>query len=191
MRRLAWATIVAAIAVGSGARPDATVSVPSELRAVIAGAELIVRGIVSDVRVVRSDRATVESVGTVAVESVLKGEAGNVVYVRVPGGGIGRLRTIVVGAPVLREDSRAVFFLARGTDGAWRPVAMSGGVAVVRPDRQSGRLVVQAPIIAARTTIGPVVRGDPRRTLIQIADYEALVRAVVVGERRAVPRGAR
>jgi hypothetical protein len=39
--------------------------------------------------------------------------------------------------------------------------------------------------------MGRVVRGDPRRTLLRIAEYEALVRNVVVGERRAVPRGVR
>jgi hypothetical protein len=181
---------VAGLAFGA-VRPQATTSVPSELRAVIAEAGLIVRGVVTDVRVVRVDRTTVESVGTVAVETVLKGDTGSVVFVRVPGGTLGRVRTVVVGAPVLRENARAVFFLARGADGAWRPVALSAGVAAVRLDRQSGRLVVQAPVIAAGAAMGRVVRGDPRRTLLRIAEYEALVRNVVVGERRAVPRGVR
>jgi hypothetical protein len=42
------------------------------------------------------------------------------------------------------------------------------------------------------TSIGPIVRGDPRRKLLPIQEFESLVQLIVAGRLgQAVPRGGR
>src|SRR5688572_15863384 len=86
----------------------------AEFREVVSEASTIVRGRVTDVRTIRSLEGDVESVVTIAVEASLKGSAEAFVAMRVPGGTIGRYRTVMPGAPVLKVGEHAVFFLKRG-----------------------------------------------------------------------------
>jgi hypothetical protein len=166
----------------------ATVVVPSAFQEIVADAALIVRGHVTDVRAVSTREHGVESVATVAVDAVLKGQAEPFVYVRIPGGEQGRTRVVMVGAPTLRADMSAVFFLARtGADNAWRPVGLTSGVVPVVRDASTGRVVVHAPAFATREADGRLVRGDIRRRDLPVADFESLVR-LVIADRRATPR---
>lgn len=166
----------------------ATVVVPSEFQEIVSDAALIVRGRVTDVRAVTAPDRSVESVATVAVDAVLKGEAGAFVYVRVPGGEQGRTRVVMIGAPALKVDTSAVFFLSRGaSDNAWRPVGLTSGVMPVVRSPLTGQAVVHAPVLRSRAASEAVVRGDARRRDLAVGDFEALVRLVVV-DRRAVPR---
>jgi len=172
-----------------GPAVGATVVLPAEFREIVADATLIVRGRVTEVRPVAVRGRGVESVGTVAVDAVLKGEAGAFVSVRVPGGTVGRYRFVMVGAPVLRPDETAVFFLKRGTDAGWRPVGLSAGIARVDVDPSSRRPVVRAPILLGTTaSVGPLVRGDRRRGPLAVGDFDALVRLVVEDQRAAATR---
>src|SRR3989454_3262808 len=52
------------------------------------------------------DRRTIETLVTLEVESYLKGALGGTVQFRVPGGTLGRFRSIVVGAPERSEERR-------------------------------------------------------------------------------------
>src|SRR5687767_9346176 len=74
----------------------------AQFREVVSEASTIVRGRVTDVRAVRSPDGDVESVVTIAVDSALKGSAEAFVAMRLPGGTIGRYRTVMIGAPVMR-----------------------------------------------------------------------------------------
>lgn len=152
----------------------------AEFREIVAASSLVVRGRVTDVRAARSSAGDVESVVTIAVDAVLKGTAGTFVSMRVPGGVIGRYRTVMTGAPVMRVGEQAVFFLKRGpTDALW-PVGLSQGI--YRLTQASARVAptVKAPVVAGVTTnaSGPVVRGDARRTSMSVPEFEALVRLV-------------
>lgn len=166
----------------------ATVVIPTDFREVVAGASLIVRGEVTDVRGIATP-VGIESIATVAVSAVLKGDAGGAfVSVRVPGGTVGRYRRVMVGAPVLRAGESAVFFLVRGSDFAWRPVALTAGVAPVLVDPETRRAVVRAPGVdgggaAAARAIGRVVRS-----VLPVDEFESLVRVVVADQRLAVRR---
>lgn len=151
----------------------------AELREVVADSATVVRGRVTDVRAVRSVAGEVESVVTIAVESVLKGAADTFVSMRVPGGTIGRYRTVMTGAPVMRVGDRAVFFLKRGPGNAFWPVGLSQGV--YRVTMSGAGATIAAPVLAGVTTnpTGPVVRGDARRKALPVAEFESLVRLVV------------
>lgn len=193
MRRLLFAFAVAGVFVVTPVA--ANIVVPAEFREVVADASVIVRGRITDVRAVVVPGAGIDSVATVAVESVLKGEATGFVNVRVPGGEIGRTRFIVVGSPTFKADQRAVFFLKRGADNGLRPVGLTMGIYRVQVERQTGRALVDAPLVVGRTaSTGPVVRGDVRRRSIPVQEFDALVRVVVQGQTGGggvVPRGGR
>jgi hypothetical protein len=187
-------TVALAFAVWmAGASLAATVFVPTEFREVVTDSALIVRGRVTDVRPVVLPDSRVESAVTIGVETVLKGAANGFVSVRVPGGTVGAVRHVTIGAPVLRPGERAVFFLWRGTDSLWRPVGLSMGVYAVQNDPRTGQPLVRPPLVPGRTTsIGPIVRGDPRRKLLPIQEFESLVQLIIAGRLgQAVPRGGR
>lgn len=158
----------------------ATVTDPLTLRQLAADATLIVRGSVTDVRAFSVPGRGIESVVTVAVERVIKGASEPFIAVRVPGGVVGRYRRITIGAPALRINHQAVFFLKRGADNAWRPVGMSAGVVYVRTEPATGRRLV-APVIVQGYTApaGTVVRGDDRRRSLSVDEFEALVAVVM------------
>jgi hypothetical protein len=172
----------------------ATLVVPVEFRQMVAEAGLIVRGRVTDVRAVAVRNRGVDTIATVLVEGVVKGQSDGFVSIRVPGGQIGRYRFVMVGAPTFTTGQRAVFFLSRSADGFWRPIGLTQGVYRVRPDPVSGLPVVPPPLVAGRTAAltGPTQRGDPRRRLMPIAEFESLVRLVMLSPPgTAVPRGGR
>jgi hypothetical protein len=173
---------------------SATLIVPAEFRQVVAESTLIVRGRVTDVRAVDIRDVGVETVVTVAVENVLKGQSERFVYLRVPGGEIGRYRYVMVGAPVFRTGQRAMLFLKRGPDNFWRPFGLNQGVFRIHPDPVTGLPVVPPPLVAGRTAPlkGPTERGDPRRKLMPVQEFESLVRLVMLTPPgQAVPRGGR
>lgn len=169
---------------------SANVVVSAEFREVVTEAGLIVRGRVTDVRAVDVPGRGIESVVTVGVESTVKGDATPFVYLRVPGGEIGRTRAVMVGAPVFRVGERAVFFLKQGPDAVWRPIGLTMGVYRLQASASSGVAVVPSPILARVTApaSGRVTRGDPRRRMMPVAEFESLVH-LVLQRRTAVPRG--
>jgi len=179
--------VLAAGVLAAGTVAGANVVVSAGFREIVADADRIVRGQVTDVRAVDVPGRGIESVLTVAVESVVKGMEARFVYVRIPGGEIGRTRFVMVGAPRFQPGERAVFFLEQGRDAAWRPVGLSMGVFRLKVDSRTGAAVVPAPVIARVTApVGRVTRGDPRRGSMPVTEFEALVRTV--GERRTARR---
>ncbi len=171
----------------AGATLAAHLVVPTEFREVVADASLIVRGTVTDVRSVAVAGRGVESVTTVAVEDLLKGEADRFVSIRVPGGQIGTRRFVMVGAPSFVPGQHAVFFLRRDAEGAWRPIGLSMGVYRVRADRATGNPVVTPPVVGGWTASvnGRVVRGDSRRQTMALQEFESMVKLIASG--RALP----
>jgi len=184
--------IAAAVALAS-LTLAAHVVIPAEFKEVVSDATLIVRGRITDVRVVDGGPpAGVESVATVAVESVLKGQASDFVYIRVPGGQIGQVRHVMVGAPTFKPGQRALFFLRPGvTDTAYRPIGLTMGVFRVQSDPKNGQPVVEPPLVGGKTAAlsGPAVRGDVRRRMMPVSEFESLVRLVIASPAgQAVPR---
>jgi hypothetical protein len=158
----------------------ATVLVPTDLGQLSKNALAIVRGRVSAVDARwTDDHRTIETTITLDAERYLKGALGATVQFRVPGGTLGRYRSIVVGAPEFAVDQRVVVFL--GAHGPSVPylVGFSQGVyRVARTADNSGWLVTPPGILPSATGTVPIVRGDPSRRPLPLADFESRVRAL-------------
>ena len=178
MRRFLFVTLLLSLTAGL----RATVVVPVEFRELVTTTPIIVHGRVTDVRAALVDgRSAVETFVTIEAGEYLRGNLGEHVTFRVPGGEVGRYRTIFVGAPVFRTGDEVVLFLkvARGTvpflagfnQGAYR----------VADDRESGRRVVTAPILMGRAgqVAEPVVRGASARRPMPIETFRDAVRQVL------------
>lgn len=167
----------------------AHIEAPVDFRTLVASAEAIARGHVTDVRGMRLPSGEIVSVATVAVDDTLKGDAGPFVSVIVPGGDVGRLRTVMPGAPVLHVNDAAVFLLRRGPDNVWRLATLSSGLYRLRRESGTGRIVIDPPAVVGRTaSAGVVVRGSALRHPVSVPEFEALVRLVVQGQVQPVRR---
>jgi hypothetical protein len=158
----------------------ATVLVPADLGDLARDAGAIVRGRVSatDARWT-ADRRGIETRVTIEVEASLKGSLGRTVQFIVPGGALGRYRSIFVGAPQFTVAERVLVFLG------WRapayPYLLGLGQSVYRvvpaADR-SDPLVTPPPMLAPAAGAARIVRGDVSRRPVPLAQFEQLVRAL-------------
>lgn len=165
--------------VGLAAAAGATVIIPADLGELTHDAVAIVRGRVAAVDSRwTEDRGTIETIVTLEAESYLKGALGQVVRFRVPGGELGRYRSVVIGAPAFAVDQEVVVFL--GAHGPTVPHIVGFNQGVYRLARTpDGRgWVVTPPIDAAAARGVAVARGDVSRRPLPLADFEQHVRTL-------------
>jgi hypothetical protein len=178
-----WLTTCFLLALAATAR--ATVIIPADLAELSRDAIAIVRGRVAAVDPRwTEDRGTIETIVTLEAEGYLKGAFGQVVRFRVPGGELGRFRSIVVGAPEFAVDQQVVVFL--GAHGPTVPhvVGFNQGVyRLVRAADNSGWLVTPPANLPAAAGSVRVIRGDLNRRPLPLADFEQRVRALAGGAR--------
>jgi hypothetical protein len=160
----------------------ATVLLPIEFRQLVVTSPVIVHGQVVDVRSDWVDgRRAVETFVTVEAAEYLKGNLGEQVTFKVPGGQVGRYRTVFVGAPTFQPGDEVVLFLR--TNGPSFPfiVGLSQGVFRIVTDAQSGRRLVTLPALLrlTGTDAARVVRGDPSRKPVPIDQFRDVVRRVM------------
>ena len=174
------AALAAAVAAGPAAR--ATVLVPAELGELVRESQAIVHGRVVDVTAVWADgRRRIDSLVTLEVDEYLKGDFGAQVTIRVPGGQIGRYRSVMVGAPSFAEGDEVVLLLgARGPSIPY-VLGLSQGVFRVVEDPQTRARVVVPPPLAAGVDVQAVKRGDGARRPLPLDRFTADVRALVAG----------
>lgn len=164
--RLAVLTRLLAIAASAGlaVMPSgavASVVVPMSLDELARDAAAIVDAQVVAVHVT-ADTGRIERVVSLRVIERWKGAADDVIHVRLPGGTLGRTRTLVTGVPDLDEGGRFVLFLDRGPAGAYRVLGLHQGAWRVSASPRDGALSVgPAPVGDARA--GLVRRGDGTR----------------------------
>ena len=166
------------LALAASAR--ATVLVGADLGELARDAVAIARGrvIAVDARWT-GDRRSIETIVTLDVESYLKGALGRTVQFRVPGGEMGRFRSVVVGAPSFTVDERVVVFLgARGPSVAYVLGLSQGVFRVVRATDASGWIVTPPAIMPSALTV-PIVRGTATRRPLPLIDFEQRVRTLV------------
>jgi len=172
-----------AIVLATAASSHATVIVPATLADLVRESRSVARGRVAAVEAKWNDaERTIETEITLDVETYLKGPLGTTLQFRVPGGTVGRLRRIVVGAPEFEPGERIVIFL--GAQGPTVPyvLGLSQGVFRIVATGASGAVVVPPPLIATSIASGaPVVRGDPSRRPMPLADFEQRVRELAGG----------
>jgi hypothetical protein len=164
---------------------SATVLMPADLGELSRDALAIARGRVAalDARWTE-DRGTIETIVTLEVESYLKGSLGSTLRFRVPGGELGRLRSIVVGAPEFVVDQHVVVFLGANGPSVPHVLGLNQGVFRMSRSADSAGWVVTSPVLPPATTASVrVMRGDPSRRAVALADFEQTVRALARGAR--------
>jgi len=159
----------------------AAVLVPADLTELAREAGAIVHGRVVTVEGVwTAGRRSIETVVTLEVTTALKGQPGREVSLRVPGGELGRYRSVMVGAPVFREGDEVIVFLGGRAPALPTLLGLGQGVYRVRRDPRSGAVFVVPPPASARGADGVrVQRGDPARRLVTLDEFARQVLGAV------------
>lgn len=160
----------------------ATVVLPIEFRELVNIAPVIVHGNVVDVHAEYVDgRRAIQTVVTLEAADYLKGNLGDRVAFKIPGGELGSYRTTFVGAPEFRKGDELVLFLK--SNGASMPsiIGLSQGAFRVVADARSGRRMVTTPILMGRSNgdAVPVVRGDVTRKPLSYESFRSAVLQVM------------
>jgi hypothetical protein len=161
---------------------NATVVLPADLGELSHDARAIARGRVAAVEAHwGEDHHSIETIVTLEVDTYLKGALGQTLYFRVPGGELGRLRSIVIGAPEFAVDDRVIVFLGARGPSVPHVLGLGQGVfRLVRSSDQSSWLVTPPAAFPSATTTR-IVRGDAARRPMPLADFESRVRVLVGG----------
>jgi hypothetical protein len=158
----------------------ATVLLPAEFREIVGQSQIIVYGrVVEAVAELSDDRKRIETIVTFEVGTYLKGGRGETLTFRVPGGQVGRYRSITVGAPVFESGDEVVLFLNQKEDGLPFVFGLNQGVFRVRRDSRTQQRIVLPPLLARGESPETVVRGAAARRPMPLEDFGAQVRAVM------------
>ena len=163
----------------------ATIVTPAEFSELVSAARAIAHGRIVGIRAQSSaDRVRVETLVTMQVATYLKGNLGPEVTFVVPGGTLGRYRSIILGAPHVVEGEEVVVFLsARGPSLPYVLRLGQGIFRVVRDSRSEDRMIAPPPLVGQSQEWQTVVRGDPARGPMSLTDFAARVRVLVEGGR--------
>jgi hypothetical protein len=169
----------------AGVRAGATVYAPAEWSELVVAARAIAHGRIIDVRAqAAADRRRVETLVTLQVATYLKGHWGPTVTFRVPGGQIGRYRTVVPGAPRFAPGEEVVLLLGAQGPSIPHVLGLSQGVFRVYRDTQSGeRRVTPVPVEGAGEEWTSVVRGDPSRGPLALTDFARGIQRILGASR--------
>lgn len=160
---------------------SATVLLPADFRQIVDGSQIIVYGRVTDVRAEwTAGRRRIESLVTIAASDFYKGTRSTTVTVRVPGGQIGRYKSVMVGAPEFKAGDEVVLFLEAQGPAVPQIFGLNQGVFRVRVDPRRGHRLVTVPILRPRGTAPEIVRrGALHRRPLPLAQFASQVRAAV------------
>ena len=179
MRRLLVVTVLSAVMIVP-ALLRATVLLPAEFREIVGDSQIIAFGRVVDaVPELSDDRKRIETIVTFTVETYLKGESGETLTFRVPGGQVGRYRSVTVGAPILDSGTEAVLFLRKPDNGLPYIFGLNQGVFRIQRDSRTYRRLVMPPLVARGETAERVVRGSVSRQPMPLEEFGAQVRSVM------------
>jgi hypothetical protein len=178
MRFGGWLT---ALLVSLAPSAQATVLVPGTLAELVRDAQVIVRGRVAGVHPQWADgRRRIETVVEVEASGYLKGNCGERLEFKVPGGDLGRYQSVIVGAPVFRPGDEVVLFLSAEGPALPHLIGFSQGVLRLVPDPDSGRALIQLPPLELTgTRAQPVRRGDVTRQSVPYEEFARRVQALV------------
>ena len=123
----------------------------------------------------------VERVVSLDVVRYLKGSGEPTVHLRVPGGTLGRYRTVTAGAPELADGEEGVFFLHGAAGSGPRLVGLGQGLHRVIRDEATGHRRVHAPVLSSGD--GPIRRGDPLRRAMTLEEFEGRLAATLIAQR--------
>ncbi len=177
-----WQTLlVAAIVAASAPQARATVLRPGDLGEIAREASAIVRGTVVGVRSAWGDgRRRVETIVTLEVSETFKGGMSGRLSFTVPGGVIGRYRSVTIGAPSFCPGDELVLFLGAVPPALPFVLGLGQGVFRVRRDARTGQTTVTPPALLAdpNDTVS-VQRGDPSRRETGLPEFTATLRSAL------------
>jgi hypothetical protein len=176
-RRLAARAVSAAALVllsAAAARPSTVTYMDTET--LVRLSPVIVRGSVESA-VSRLDAGRIETEVFVRVHERLRGAAGlERIGVRVPGGAVGGIRSIVYGVPAFEKGERVVLFAAAGKRGGLTITGLFQGK--YRIETTDGRdVVARSGSAGAEVLLRQGQRAEPDR--LPLTDFLARVRAIV------------
>jgi hypothetical protein len=131
------------------------------------------------------DRRAIETLVTLEVETYLKGGFGPTLQFLVPGGELGRYRSVLVGAPEFDVDQYVIVFLGAHGPSVPYVLGLSQGVfrIIPAPDDASRAIVMTPANFPAAAGTVMIKRGDPQRRPMALQEFEQRVRALVDGAR--------
>ncbi|MGE0461211.1 MAG: hypothetical protein AB7Q16_07555 [Vicinamibacterales bacterium] len=127
-----------------------------------------------------ADRGGIESLLRVEAFDYLKGDLGDTITVRVPGGQVGTIVNIIPGAARFSPGDRVVLFLTATGPAIPVVTGTTQGVFRVTADPRSGELVVIPPVVGTAGAPGRLVRGDSARRPMSMAAFGAAVQRAQV-----------
>jgi hypothetical protein len=157
----------------------ATLFLPADLGDLSREAYAIARGrvVAVEARWTSPARRSIETIVTLEAAAWLKGDLGATVQFRVPGGRLGRYRNIVVGAPEFQAGQQVVIFL--GASPPALPFVLGLGQGVFRiAAGNAGPVVTPPAVLPTAGAPKKIVRGDPARRPIPVAEFDQRVRAL-------------
>jgi hypothetical protein len=180
MKRYLLATCLAAALMT--ARAGAITVVPMTFEQLVGESEAVVYARVSEVKGQwTSDRRSIESVIRLEALRYLKGDWGDSVFVRLPGGAAGGRISVLPGAPQLREGDLVVLFLDSRGPSIPTVLGLNQGVFRVAPDARTGAPMVSPPPLKA-SEAGRIVRGAAERRRLTVEAFAAAVRGLEVSQ---------
>ena len=128
----------------------------------------------------REGRRGIETALTLEVDQYLKGDLGRTVTLNVPGGQMGRYRSVMPGAPAFTEGEEVVLFLTADATRAAHVLGLGQGVFRIMTDRVRGeRLVVPEILASAPGALTRIVRGDSTRRPMPLDQFTSTVRSLL------------
>jgi hypothetical protein len=98
----------------------------------------------------------------------------------VPGGKVGRYRSVLIGAPTLERGEEVVLFLSARDPSTPYLLGLGQGVFRVNGTRESGDgLVTPVPLLAEALTSSRIVRGDPAHRALPLRDFSRLIASIL------------
>jgi hypothetical protein len=167
-------TIVAVLAWPVAA--SAVLVVPMTFEQLVDEAAAVVYARVVDVRGQwTADRQSIDSMITLEPLRYLKGNLGETIALRLPGGEAGGMVQVIPGAPRLQQGELVVLFLKARGPAMLTTLGFSQGVFRVSRDARSGSMLVTPPPLK-ESEKGRVIRGAAARRSLSVDAFAAAVR---------------
>lgn len=199
MKRVLALTLTVAVAFAVFNTPArATVVIPADMTTLAQEAAAIAHGRVVRIEARQGEGRRVERLVTLQVLAYFKGGWGNVVQFTLPGGTLGRYRTVMIGAPELEEGEELVLFLGARSDSASdvvKPFVLGfhQGIFRIVTDEATGRRLVMPPPIqgdGGSVDAATVKRGDPARRPLELGEFQGRIATALAAARVAAKPGA-
>ena len=174
-RVLSFAAALSA-AVAAAVPVDAVTVVPMTFEELVDESVAVIYARVADVRGQwTADRRAIDSMVTLDALKYFKGNLGESVTMRLPGGEAGGVINLIPGAPVLRSGDLVVLFLAGRGPAIPTTLGLGQGIFRVVRDSAVGGVRVTPPPLKA-SAAGRVIRGAADRHTLTVDAFESAVR---------------